>query len=248
MLIRGRRPAEAWLGALGMLAFAGAGVTAIAAVATGHPLVMSSFVLFAATAGMAVHRAHVEQAATPSAQPSSQSPRTFDDVAGMDEVRHELKELVDYIRNRDRYIELDAQLPRGIWLYGPPGTGKTLLAKALAAEAGASFHYASGSSFVEKWRGVAARARPVRKGPPFHPGQETAVRRRQPGRCVPTNPRTFGGAPGSFSQRSGPDDSKKWVKRDHSGRPRQRPRASCGGPDRSEPGDFDGGAAYGRLP
>jgi cell division protease FtsH len=57
---------------------------------------------------------------------------------------------VDYIRNRDKHLALDAQLPRGVLLYGPPGTGKTLLAKALAAEAHANFQYASGASFIER--------------------------------------------------------------------------------------------------
>lgn len=82
---------------------------------------------------------------------------SFDDVAGLDDVLGDLKELVSYIRERSKYLALDARLPRGVLLYGPPGTGKTLLAKALAGEAGASFLYASGPSFVEKYVGVGAQ-------------------------------------------------------------------------------------------
>ncbi len=82
---------------------------------------------------------------------------TFADVAGLDDVLDDLKELVGYINERDKYLALDAKLPRGVLLYGPPGTGKTLLAKALAAEAGATFLYASGASFVEKYVGVGAQ-------------------------------------------------------------------------------------------
>lgn len=81
----------------------------------------------------------------------------FDEVAGLDEVLGELRELVGYVKERSRYLALDARLPRGVLLYGPPGTGKTLLAKALAGEADAAFFYASGSSFVEKYVGVGAQ-------------------------------------------------------------------------------------------
>ncbi len=152
-----RTPAELWFTILGVGAFIGSGLTAMAAVATEHPLVLGSFVLFSSLGAAAIYRVQcVERTGTDeSAHPPD--PRTFADVAGLDEVRRDLEELVDCIRNRRKYLTLDAQLPRGILLYGPPGTGKTLLAKALAAEAGASFHYASGASFVEKYVGVGSQ-------------------------------------------------------------------------------------------
>lgn len=81
----------------------------------------------------------------------------FSDIAGLGEVMADLQELVTYIKDRDRFLAMDARLPRGVLLYGPPGTGKTLVAKALACEAGASFFFASGSSFVEKYVGVGAQ-------------------------------------------------------------------------------------------
>lgn len=90
-------------------------------------------------------------------QGAAASPLRFDDVAGLDDVLADLRELVLYMRDRDRYLALDAKLPKGVLLYGPPGTGKTMLAKVLAAEAGATFLYASGSSFVEKYVGVGAQ-------------------------------------------------------------------------------------------
>ncbi|BDG60747.1 ATP-dependent metallopeptidase FtsH/Yme1/Tma family protein [Caldinitratiruptor microaerophilus] len=99
--------------------------------------------------GSAAERAEAAEAHRPTV--------TFADVAGLDEVLGDLRELVDFIRNRDRYLALDARLPRGVLLYGPPGTGKTLIARALAGEAGATFRYASGSSFVEKYVGVGAQ-------------------------------------------------------------------------------------------
>lgn len=85
------------------------------------------------------------------------SPLRFADAAGLEDVLSDLKELVSFIRERDKYLALDAKLPKGVLLHGPPGTGKTLLARVLAAEAGATFLYASGSSFVEKYVGVGAQ-------------------------------------------------------------------------------------------
>lgn len=80
----------------------------------------------------------------------------FDDVAGIQEVKTELLELVDYLQNSDKYIEAGTRIPRGILLEGPPGTGKTLIARALAGEANVSFISASGSSFIEMFVGVGA--------------------------------------------------------------------------------------------
>ncbi len=85
---------------------------------------------------------------------------TFDDVAGNDEAKEEVKEIVDFLKNPERYLELGAKIPKGVLLVGPPGTGKTLLAKAVAGEANVPFFAVSGSSFIEMFVGVgAARVR-----------------------------------------------------------------------------------------
>ncbi len=81
---------------------------------------------------------------------------TFKDVAGAEEEKHELEEVVDFLKNPGRYEVLGARIPRGILLVGPPGTGKTLLAKAVAGEAGVPFFSISGSDFVEMFVGVGA--------------------------------------------------------------------------------------------
>lgn len=85
---------------------------------------------------------------------------TFADVAGVDEARHELEEVVDFLKHPQQYGRLGAHIPKGVLLVGPPGTGKTLLAKAVAGEAGVPFFSISGSEFVEMFVGVgAARVR-----------------------------------------------------------------------------------------
>ena len=81
---------------------------------------------------------------------------TFDDVAGADEEKAELQEVVDFLRNPEKYTRLGAKIPKGILLVGPPGTGKTLIAKAVAGEAGVQFLSISGSDFVELYVGVGA--------------------------------------------------------------------------------------------
>lgn len=81
---------------------------------------------------------------------------TFDDVAGADEEKEELKEIVDFLKDSKKYQELGARVPKGVLLVGPPGTGKTLLAKAVAGEAGVPFFSISGSDFVEMFVGVGA--------------------------------------------------------------------------------------------
>lgn len=81
---------------------------------------------------------------------------TFSDVAGADEEKEELQEVVDFLKNPKKYSELGAKIPRGILLFGAPGTGKTLLAKAVAGEAGVPFFSISGSDFVEMFVGVGA--------------------------------------------------------------------------------------------
>ena len=81
---------------------------------------------------------------------------TFDDVAGADEEKAELQEVVDFLKDPDKYTRLGAKIPKGILLVGPPGTGKTLIAKAVAGEAGVQFLSISGSDFVELYVGVGA--------------------------------------------------------------------------------------------
>ena len=82
--------------------------------------------------------------------------KTFDDVAGADEEKAELSEIVDFLKAPKKYLEIGARIPKGVLLVGPPGTGKTLLAKAVAGEAGVPFFSISGSDFVELYVGVGA--------------------------------------------------------------------------------------------
>jgi len=94
----------------------------------------------------------------------------FEDVAGVEEAKQELKEVVEFLKNPERYSKLGARLPKGVLLVGPPGTGKTLLARAVAGEAGVPFFSMSGSDFVEMFVGVgAARVRDL-----FRQAQEKA--------------------------------------------------------------------------
>ena len=87
----------------------------------------------------------------------SKSKTTFRDVAGLDEVKEELFEVVDFMKNPEKYIKMGAKIPKGILFYGPPGTGKTLLASAVAGETNSSFFNVTGSEFVEKYVGVGAK-------------------------------------------------------------------------------------------
>ncbi len=85
---------------------------------------------------------------------------TFQDVAGVDEAKDEVKEIVDFLREPERFSSIGGHIPKGVLLVGPPGTGKTLLARSIAGEAGVPFLFASGSDFVEMYAGVgAARVR-----------------------------------------------------------------------------------------
>ena len=86
----------------------------------------------------------------------SQVEVSWNDVAGLDEAKEELQEVVEFLRDRRRFERLGARVPRGILLHGPPGTGKTLLAKAVASASGANFYSASASSFVEMFAGLGA--------------------------------------------------------------------------------------------
>lgn len=81
---------------------------------------------------------------------------TFEDVAGADEEKEELEEIVEFLKAPDKYNKLGARIPKGVLLVGPPGTGKTLLARAVAGEAGVPFFSISGSDFVEMFVGVGA--------------------------------------------------------------------------------------------
>ena len=80
----------------------------------------------------------------------------FESVAGVDEAKEELKEIVDFLKTPQKFTDLGAKVPRGALLIGPPGTGKTLLAKAVAGEAGVPFFSTSASEFVEMFVGVGA--------------------------------------------------------------------------------------------
>ena len=92
--------------------------------------------------------------------PDEESRVTFADVAGVDEAKDELTEIVDFLKSSERYAEIGARIPKGVLLVGPPGTGKTLLSKAVAGEAGVPFFIISGSEFVELFVGAgAARVR-----------------------------------------------------------------------------------------
>ncbi|HFC13051.1 MAG TPA: ATP-dependent zinc metalloprotease FtsH [Anaerolineae bacterium] len=81
---------------------------------------------------------------------------TFDDVAGVDEAKEEVEEVVQFLREPERFIQVGARIPKGVLMVGPPGTGKTLLARAIAGEAGVPFYHISGSEFVEMFVGVGA--------------------------------------------------------------------------------------------
>ena len=98
---------------------------------------------------------------------------TFADVAGADEEKEELREIVEFLKRPGKYNELGARIPKGVLLVGPPGTGKTLLARAVAGEAGVPFFSISGSDFVEMFVGVgASRVRDLfdkaKKNHPLH--------------------------------------------------------------------------------
>jgi cell division protease FtsH len=95
---------------------------------------------------------------------------TFEDVAGVDEAKEEVKEIVDFLREPERYSAIGGRIPKGVLLVGPPGTGKTLLARSIAGEAKVPFLFSSGSDFVEMYAGVgASRIRKLFKDARRHP-------------------------------------------------------------------------------
>ena len=88
---------------------------------------------------------------------NSEKPKVnFSDVAGNDEAKEEVQELIEFLKSPDKYIKLGAKIPKGVLLVGPPGTGKTLLARAVAGEAEVPFFSVAGSSFIEMFVGVGA--------------------------------------------------------------------------------------------
>ncbi|MHB8689841.1 MAG: ATP-dependent metallopeptidase FtsH/Yme1/Tma family protein [Solirubrobacteraceae bacterium] len=89
-------------------------------------------------------------------KPEASPPIGWDDIAGSEDAKAELREVVDYLRDRKRFRDLGARVPKGILLHGPPGTGKTLLAKAVAPESGATFYSQSAASFIEMFAGLGA--------------------------------------------------------------------------------------------
>jgi cell division protease FtsH len=113
------------------------------------------FTIYRVTAGKIPsleNRARVADGETPAV--------TFEDVAGVDEAKDEVKEIVDFLREPERFSAIGGRMPKGVLLVGPPGTGKTLLARSIAGEAAVPFLFASGSDFVEMYAGVgAARVR-----------------------------------------------------------------------------------------
>ena len=108
-----------------------------------------------ASGGVSDKMAHFGEARV-SSIPEGDKKVTFKDVAGADEEKEELQEIVEFLRDPDKYLKLGAHIPKGVLLVGPPGTGKTLLAKAVAGEAGVKFLSISGSDFVEMYVGVGA--------------------------------------------------------------------------------------------
>jgi cell division protease FtsH len=128
-------------------------------------LVLVGFAVYRISAGRVPtleSKAHVASA--------EESVVTFADVAGVDEAKEEVKEIVDFLRDPDRFTSLGGRMPKGVLLVGPPGTGKTLLARSIAGEAGVPFLFASGADFVEMYAGVgAARVRRLFKDAGRHP-------------------------------------------------------------------------------
>jgi cell division protease FtsH len=123
------------------------------------------FTLYRVTSG----RIPALESKTREASPESTAV-TFDDVAGVDEAKEEVKEIVDFLREPDRFSAIGGRIPKGVLLVGPPGTGKTLLARSIAGEAKVPFLFASGSDFVEMYAGVgASRIRRLFKDARRHP-------------------------------------------------------------------------------
>ena len=129
-------------------------VSPISIVVAGFFLILLGFTVYRTTAG----RIHTPGRAKIADREDQVV--TFRDVAGVDEAKDEVKEIVDFLRKPERFAAIGGRIPKGVLLIGPPGTGKTLLARSIAGEAGVPFIFASGSDFVEMYAGVgAARVR-----------------------------------------------------------------------------------------
>jgi cell division protease FtsH len=126
---------------------------------------LAAFTVYRITSGRVSSlgsRAHVADGVT--------APVTFADVAGVDEAKDEVKEIVDFLREPERFSTIGGRMPKGVLLVGPPGTGKTLLARSIAGEAGVPFLFASGADFVEMYAGVgASRVRKLFRDASRHP-------------------------------------------------------------------------------
>jgi cell division protease FtsH len=116
------------------------------------PIVMFALIIYLLWRSLSL----MPRVKTTHVKPSSRSSVTWDEVAGLDEAKGEMREVVEFLRHPKRFSKLGARVPKGILLYGPPGTGKTLLAKAVAHESGASFYSQSASAFVEMFAGLGA--------------------------------------------------------------------------------------------
>ena len=116
------------------------------------PIIMFALIIYLLWRSLAL----MPRVKTTHVKPTSRSSVTWEEVAGLDEAKKELREVVDFLRHPKRFSRLGARVPKGILLYGPPGTGKTLLAKAVAHESGASFYSQSASAFVEMFAGLGA--------------------------------------------------------------------------------------------
>jgi cell division protease FtsH len=116
------------------------------------PIVMFSLIIYLLWRSLSL----MPRVKTTHVKPSSRSSVTWEEVAGLNEAKAEMREVVDFLRDPKRFERLGARVPKGILLYGPPGTGKTLLAKAVAHESGASFYSQSASAFVEMFAGLGA--------------------------------------------------------------------------------------------
>jgi cell division protease FtsH len=110
---------------------------------------------------------------------------TFQDVAGADEAKYELQEIIEFLKDPQKFTKLGGRLPKGVLLVGPPGTGKTLLARAVAGEAGRPFFSMSGSDFVEMFVGSVPRACATCSSRARHMRRHHLHRRNRRGRPAP---------------------------------------------------------------
>ena len=119
-------------------------------------LLIIGFIIYAVRASSKGNKMNSFSRAKTKTADDAKNPVKFADVAGADEEKEELKEVVEFLKAPEKFVRLGARIPRGVLLVGPPGTGKTLLAKAVAGEAGVPFYSISGSDFVEMYVGVGA--------------------------------------------------------------------------------------------